>query len=638
MRTRWAKLSIGKKVTTICLTLTVLGLGIMLELLYNVYKDSYKSNTLAGLEVIGKSSSDQFSNWVNVIVDDVKFLSTLEGVQEMDITTLEGYIANLVTHNSTYDSFYFLDETGNGIIGAVEKNGSLSSLSREESAHFSSAERRYFEEALSGNDYISEPYKSSTTGQIVTTIVSPVFKNGEVAGVVRGSIALNSVIEKVKDVIEDDFTEIYTVDGEGKPITTAASITNSTRALSTEAAEAIRDGISGSAVYKNASGEEVFGSYSYLPKLNWGIVIESKYDEKIASVHSVFYTFLAFTVAVLIVYGVTIVFVFRKVLVKPLEEVVESIDSASIQINSASTEVSTSSQNLAHGSSQQAARLQETTSSLEEMASQIKQTDENTTTAEQAMDEAKELVAQLGAALNEMNDAMEEIKNSSLETSKIIKTIDDIAFQTNLLALNAAVEAARAGEAGKGFAVVAEEVRNLAQRSAEAARNTSELITKSQSSAERGASIAETAAGNFGKITDNNTRVDILVKEISEASKEQSVGIEQLNSVMGDMDSSVQESASSSEELASAAEEMSAQADEMQTIIRSIKTLINGNQVSNESYSDRYSQSNEDTHSNIFVNDSGNVGQGIYEQPSDQQIRNLNMAFEQDEEFNLKGF
>lgn len=276
----------------------------------------------------------------------------------------------------------------------------------------------------------------------------------------------------------------------------------------------------------------------------------------------------------IIILALISIWVTRFNIMKPMNRIIHHLRSNALNLSGAADQLSGSSQSLAESSSEQAASLQETTSSLEEMSSQIKQTAGNSGQAERAMNESKPLVENGVQAMKRMTVAMEEIKTSSLETSKIIKTIDDIAFQTNLLALNAAVEAARAGEAGKGFAVVAEEVRNLAQRSADAARDTSELIERSQNSSERGSSVAIEVSENLQKIEESITRVSTIVVEISTASKEQAVGIQQMNSVMSEMDTVVQNNASASEESASAAEELSTQATELQTIVRELVDLV----------------------------------------------------------------
>lgn len=264
-----------------------------------------------------------------------------------------------------------------------------------------------------------------------------------------------------------------------------------------------------------------------------------------------------------------------------LQDIINRLTAGADQVNSSSKQLSGASQELAESASEQAASLQQTTSSLEEIASQTKQTAENASAADRAMKETEPRVASGVEAMERMNTAMEEIKNSSLETSKIIKTIDDIAFQTNLLALNAAVEAARAGEAGKGFAVVAEEVRNLAQRSAEAARNTSALIESSQSTSERGTSVAMEVSENLKKIEESVNSVGTLVDEITAAANEQKTGISEISTVMHEMDKVVQGNASNSEESASSAEELSSQAAELTNIVNSLKSLVGGSNNGN---------------------------------------------------------
>lgn len=245
-------------------------------------------------------------------------------------------------------------------------------------------------------------------------------------------------------------------------------------------------------------------------------------------------------------------------------------------ISAASTQVASSAQSVASGSQQQAASIEETSSSLEELAAMTKQNADNTKTVAQLMNETKNLVSKAANGTETMDAAMREIKSASDQTSKIIKTIDEIAFQTNLLALNAAVEAARAGEAGKGFAVVAEEVRNLAMRAAEAAKNTGALIEENVNRVAGGVQIVEGLKNALGEVTDASGKVASLVTEIAAASDEQSKGIEQINVAVTQMNQVTQANAANAEESASASEEMSGQAESMSDLVNQMMAVING--------------------------------------------------------------
>ncbi len=256
--------------------------------------------------------------------------------------------------------------------------------------------------------------------------------------------------------------------------------------------------------------------------------------------------------------------------------VADGLKAGAGQTASASGQVSSASQSLAQGASEQASNLEETSSSMEEMASMTRQNADNANKANGLMQASRGQVAHGVEAMKRMSDAIEKIKASSSETAKIIKTIDEIAFQTNLLALNAAVEAARAGEAGKGFAVVAEEVRNLARRSAEAAKNTSDLIEGSQKNAEAGVAVSDEVAKALGSIQESSEKVATLVAEIAAASKEQAQGIDQVNTAVAEMDKVVQQNAANAEESASAAEELSSQAVELNVMVDKLLGLIKG--------------------------------------------------------------
>ncbi len=237
------------------------------------------------------------------------------------------------------------------------------------------------------------------------------------------------------------------------------------------------------------------------------------------------------------------------------------------QVTSASGQIASSSQQVAEGASEQASSLEETSSSLEEMSGMTKQNADNTQQAK-GLSENTRASADKGAdAMSKMMDSMGKIKSAAEGTAEIIKDINEIAFQTNLLALNAAVEAARAGDAGRGFAVVAEEVRNLAGRAKDAAKNTEELIKQSVSLADDGEKISTDVNGNLTEIVESVGKVTDLVGEITVASQEQSRGIDQVNKAMAQMDKVVQQSAANSEESSSAAEELSGQAQELAAMV-----------------------------------------------------------------------
>jgi len=260
-----------------------------------------------------------------------------------------------------------------------------------------------------------------------------------------------------------------------------------------------------------------------------------------------------------------------KALGDDLNEVLSQIQTAGDQINSGASQVSDGAQSLSQGATESAASLEEITSSMGELSGRTRDNADNAQQANKLAIEAKEAAENGSAQMQQMVAAMDDIRVSGQSISKIIKVIDEIAFQTNLLALNAAVEAARAGQHGKGFAVVAEEVRNLAARSAKAARETAELIEGSVHKTENGAHIAKVTSEALAEIVTSITKTSDLVEEISVASNEQAQGIGQINQGLEQIDAVTQSNTASAEESAAAAEELSGQAMELRRLLQQFK-------------------------------------------------------------------
>jgi methyl-accepting chemotaxis protein len=257
--------------------------------------------------------------------------------------------------------------------------------------------------------------------------------------------------------------------------------------------------------------------------------------------------------------------------VQNLDDGLQQVAVAVEQVASAAGQIATGSQSLAQGASEQASTLQQVSSSLQEIASVTHMSAGN---AKEARGTAEGACGGAGRGLESMtrlSEAMERIKASSGSTVKIVKTIDEIAFQTNMLALNAAVEAARAGDAGKGFAVVAEEVRNLAMRSAEAAKNTTSMIEESVRNAESGVRLNDEVLERLREITTQANKVGEVMSEIAVASEQQTQGIDQITTAVDQMNQVTQQNAAGSEESASAAEELSAQAEELRSLVGQFK-------------------------------------------------------------------
>jgi methyl-accepting chemotaxis protein len=320
-------------------------------------------------------------------------------------------------------------------------------------------------------------------------------------------------------------------------------------------------------------GKERFASFKEYPLMQWVVVSSVLKEDILSPVKGIRNQFIVMGIVIAGIALVTGIIMSLRI-ARPIYRVVKGLTDGAEQMSSASGQISQASQQVAQGANEQASGIEETSSSLEEIASMTKQNASHAEEANKLMGEVSHLVNTGQESMNRLGKAIEEIKKSSDSTSKIVKTIDEIAFQTNLLALNAAVEAARAGDAGKGFAVVAEEVRNLAQRAGEAAHNTAKLIEGSMKNSDQGVSVASETTKALKEVTGSVQKISELISEITAGSKEQSQGIDQVATTVAQMNQVTQASAANAEESASASEALNAQVEQVKGMIQELLAVV----------------------------------------------------------------
>ena len=287
------------------------------------------------------------------------------------------------------------------------------------------------------------------------------------------------------------------------------------------------------------------------------------------------YRFVAVILLLGVASGIYLIFIILALDAQLRGNITELSDGADQTANAAS-QISGSSQSLAQGASEQAASLEETSASAEQINSMARKNTDNSRATSDLLAQSQMKVNQANHLLEDMVTSMNQINESSGKISKIIKVIDEIAFQTNILALNAAVEAARAGEAGMGFAVVADEVRSLAQRSAQAAKDTAMLIEDSISKSNEGKVKVDQVALAIQAVTEDSLKVKVMVDEVSLGSQEQSKGIDQIGRAIAQMEQVTQTTAANAEESAAAAEELNAQSEALKDVVSRLQAMVGG--------------------------------------------------------------
>ena len=494
-------------------------------------------------------------------------------------------------------------------------------------AGFDPTSRPWYKEVVqAGKALVTKPYEDFQTGQPMVSFASPASRDGGPNGVVSAAISLEGVRQVVTSVHPTPASLGFVVDVHGtivahpdakfnrKPVSELSpALTPATAAQLAQSVEPIE--ISLGDAQKLMRAKPIRGT-------EWFLVVALDKDEATTGLRTVLKTtsasIIAVAIAAILLVGATVTKVLHRlsevrdaldeissgsgdltrrlptdghdelteiahafnIFVDKMNDIMQQIRDSSIAIKTATMEIARGNADLSARTESQASSLEETAASMEELTSTVRENAANTTHANDLVASASDLAAKGGAVFIEVVDTMSSIKGSSTKIVEIIGVIDSIAFQTNILALNAAVEAARAGEQGRGFAVVASEVRNLAQRSANAAKEIKTLINDSVSKVDAGGRLVEVAGSTMTDIVDSVQRVTTIMGEISSASVEQSAGIEETNRAITLMDEMTQQNAALVEQAAAAAESLEEQALVLANAVGKFKLLQDSSSMS----------------------------------------------------------
>nr|WP_232230333.1 methyl-accepting chemotaxis protein [Halomonas sp. 1513] len=595
-------------------SLVLVSVIVVASLVYLQYRQSYTQATINQLQGTGEMMTESFSQWLDARQDDMRYIAGLDPVRRVEVEQIDHLLAQIAAQDGFYDTIFFVGPDGHGVSGVSYDDG-VEVMSPSAAAEFAVADRAWFQQAIQGEMVFSQPLVSRATGNQISNVVVPVYDDrGDVVGVVRAAVRLGVLFERMAEMSLGGSSDTFLLASDGTPVTPVASLGEGESTLATRAAEAVAAGEVGVGQYHDAAGAPVIGSFSYLPRLDWGLVVETPEREALADVHRVFWLLVAMTAVIAVVAVLFSLGVVRSVVktlggdpqqasdvvrrvvdgdltmrvpVKPgdttsllahidemqtnLRRMMHDIKGTAESVSTASSEIAQGNEDLASRTEEQSSSLVETATSIEQMTATVRQTADSAGQAERLSRELDDKARQASGVGTEAAAAMQAIKDANQRVVSIIEAIDAIAFQTNLLALNASVEAARAGEHGRGFAVVASEVRQLAGRCADEANQIRGVVNASVEKVDEGETLVAEASQQLLAIADGVNQVTSFVGEIATAATEQSTGIEQINQAVSQLEEVTQQNAALVEQASTSSQSLKDQARELARLIQRFK-------------------------------------------------------------------
>lgn len=535
-------LSFGKKLTLMILGIVLISVCLIAGTIFNQYYRSHTQMIVNQLAGQSERYAQSFIDWLNARQDEMRFLAQLAPVIEGDLEATNHLLQQTAQVQGFYDTIFVVSPQGLGTAGVSYSQNRATILPLSEAQAFSVPDRDWFKHAISGRDVFSQPVISRATGNQVSTVAVPIYKNNQIISVMRGAVTLDTLINRVRELNQDPQIDIYLINSDGHFLTPSRSVTDTSHALNTQASEAIAQMQAGSGRYLNGANEQVVGSYIPIPVLGWGLVIEVNADEAMRPVQKTVWLLSIISILIMLAATVTGLLIVRSIVKtlggdpkfaasvvsqvaqgdltvnipiaagqdssllgsieamrKSLSGTIDRIQTNSATLASSATELSQISQETDKGVQYQSTQLDNAATAINEMAATVEEVARSAQSAADQIVHASEkakvgsdIVSSSSISMHKLSEEIskaaeiiQNLKSDSDTIGSVLQVIRDVASQTNLLALNASIEAARAGDSGRGFAVVADEVRGLARRTEESTNEIQSVINQLQSRAEQ---------------------------------------------------------------------------------------------------------------------------------------------------------